>query len=334
LSSAVHADGLGNGIVNASGRFGNEIGTIGANANRKAANNLFQQGLQDEAQGLATMNVGLMSKALTEGLSGVQADDQSRHFGQQAMKALNVGADSGNVILGKYGTSEDQIRDFANNSAQLMPTAQGEFDKFGIQVNHDQSLLKTPFGDYPLNTSIDDHAGDLAKIISTVAEEHGLSSKDVVAGVQAGLATRNSIAQKAMDDAQKEAAAAKAAAAAGAGNTANVTASATGKMSDPKADASAAARGPASNKAPVIFNVPSGNGKDFDMQQRLLSLNASRDEMRSRLGGEYSTQALLGDRSDNLFAIVHEKYQQMRRAGHFNESGMVYSNVVAAVPNR
>ena len=199
----VQAQGLGKGIVNAAGTYGHNIGTVGAGANRQAANNLFQQGLNDEAQGFATLNVGLLSKALTEGLSGVQADDQSRRFGQASMQALQSGGDSGNVVLSKYGTSEDQIRDFANNSSPLMPSAQHEFDRFGIQVNHDKSLLQTPYGNFPLNTSIDDHVQDLAKIISSIAEAHGLSSKDVMSGIKSGLAARDAIAAKAMEDAQK-----------------------------------------------------------------------------------------------------------------------------------
>src|SRR3954466_15705034 len=62
----------GNGVVNSAGQWAQAVGTEGAQANRDAADRLFKQSLQHEAQGIATLNPGLLSRALTEAQQGMK----------------------------------------------------------------------------------------------------------------------------------------------------------------------------------------------------------------------------------------------------------------------
>ena len=121
------ASPYGNGVVNAAGQWARAVGTEGARANRNTADQLFKQSLQHEAQGIATLNVGLLSQSLTEAKQGIKADDQARHFAQTALQALKSGNTAGNVDLsGKYATTEAEMRDLANNSSPYLPKVQSK----------------------------------------------------------------------------------------------------------------------------------------------------------------------------------------------------------------
>src|SRR5665213_1691055 len=221
----------GSGIVNSAGQWAQQVGTVGAQANRNTADQLFQQALQHTAQGIATLNVGLLSQALTEAQQGIKADDQARHFAQTSLQALQSGNAGGTVDLaGKYGTTEDQMRNLANTSSPYLPEVQSSMNSVGIQVNHDKAVINTPFGEFPMDAGPE----DMSKAIGKVANALGFSANGAAAGVQAGLSNANSIAQKALADAQS--------AAAGAGRNVASVGSGSGADAGTKADSAAAAK--------------------------------------------------------------------------------------------
>jgi hypothetical protein len=318
-SMATHAQGAaangqyGSGIVNAAGQWAQQIGTAGAQANRNTANQLFQQALADKAQGIATLNVGLLSQALTEAQQGIKADDQARHLAQTSLEALQSGNTSGQVDLsGKYGTSEEDMRDLANNSSPYLGAVQSAMSSFGIQVDHSSAVIKSPFGTFPIDASPDAMGSALGKIANAL----GYSANGVNAGIQSGLANANNIATKAMADAQAALGAGGAgrnpAATTGAAAAAPGAAGGTDKLNKEVAKGGAAKAGDASKVG------ASGLTAEQDMRAREAALAKSREELLRKMG---STSDSLGGRADNLFAIVHERYQEMRHQGQFNEYG-------------
>jgi len=312
---------FGDGVVNSAGQWAQQIGTVGAQANRNTANQLFQQALQHEAQGIATLNVGLLSQSLTEAREGIKADDQSRHFAQTALQALQSGNAGGNVDLeGKYGTSQDSMRNLANTSSSLLPEVQSKMNGFGIQVNHDKTLINTPFGQFPVDAGPE----DMARAIGKIAGHFGLSGDSAAAGVAAGLANAQAIAAKALADAQ---------AAAGANGGRAVASDAAGKAGDAgaakdagKDSKDAAAGAKAADKAVAAKDLKDSGGltAQEDLQRRMADLAKSRAE----LAALYGTKDSIGGKDDSLYGIVHNRYQEMRHQGAFNE----YAPPSAPVP--
>jgi hypothetical protein len=298
----------GNGIVDSAGQFSQQIGTIGAQTNRNTADQLFQQALQHKAQGLATLNVGLLSQALTEAQQGIKADDQARHFAQTSLEALKSGETGGNVDLsGKYGTTQADMQNLANTSSPYLPEVQSSMNSFGIQVNHDKAVITTPFGEFPMDAG----PTEMARTIAKIAPAFGLSGDAATAGVQAGLANANAIAQKALADAKAAANGTR-----GVASADSAAAGADGKI-DPSKDPKAA-----SNKAAAAATKPApANGgitAEQDMQMRAAALANSRAELLKKLGASADA---IGGKDLSLYAIVHDRYQEMRHQGSFNEYG-------------
>jgi hypothetical protein len=317
-SEMVHAQApasqYGNGIVNAAGQWAQQVGTVGARANRNTADQLFQQALQHEAVGRATLNVGLLSQALTESQQGIKADDQARHFAQTSLQALKSGNSAGQVDLaGKYGTTEAEMQDLANNSSPYLPQVQSKMGGYGIKVDHDAAVIKTPFGTFPIDAGPADMAGAMGKIANAL----GFSASGVGAGVQSGLISANAIAAKAMADA-------KSAAANGGRAIASDSAGAAGAGGKDGLDKNAAAKdAKAASDAGVGRNAASGTAAatgltaEQDLAAREAALNKSREEMLKATG----TTDAFGDKNSDLFGIVHARYQEIRREGGFNEYG-------------
>jgi hypothetical protein len=318
------ASQYGNGVVNAAGQWAQVVGTEGARANRNTADQLFKQSLQHEAQGIATLNVGLLSQALTESQQGMKADDQARHFAQTALQALKSGNTAGNVDLaGKYGTTEEEMRTLANTSSPYLPAVQAKLDGYGIKVDHDNAVIKTPFGTFPADAS----PSDIGKTLGKIAGSLGFSSDGISAGVQAAVANANSIAQKAYADAKALSAAAGRSVAGVAGAESNTSAvdknlgkeAVVAKGDAGKSDASSGKEG-----------ASAGLTAEQDMLARTEAVNKAREEMMKKMGGTVADS--LGARDTDLFGIVHERYQTMRRQGGFNEYGYSPQEMAAAVP--
>jgi hypothetical protein len=313
---------FGNGIVNSAGQWAQQIGTVGAQANRNTATQLFQQALQHEAQGIATLNVGLLSQSLTEAREGIKADDQSRHYAQTALQALQSGNAGGNVDLeGKYGTSQDDMRNLANSSSPLLPQVQSTMGGFGIQVNHDKSVINTPFGQFP----IDAGPTDMARAIGQIAGHFGLSGDSAASGVAAGIANAQAIAAKALADAQSGVGAGGHSVASDSG--AAGAAGKTDAVKDPK-DAATAAK--AGDKVVAMKDLKDSSGltAQEDMQQRMAALAKSRAEWMRKYGAGSDS---IGGKDDSLYALVHNRYQEMRHQGGFNEYAPPSAAPVVAV---
>lgn len=312
-SSGLPASQYGNGVVNSAGQWAQQVGTVGARANRDAADQLFKNSLQHEAQGWSSFppNIGLLSQALTESQQGIKADDQARHFAQTSLQALKTGNTAGNVDLaGKYGSTEDDLRDLANHSSPYLPAVQAKLDGYGIKVDHDKDLIKTPFGQFPMNISPEDLAKEAGKIASSL----GFSAASIGEGVSKAIAGAQEIGQRALAKAQAEANQGRSVASTGAdGSSGTASEAKSGGAAGDKATGIAKAGIEAANK-----NPGAGTTAEQDLQARTLALSKSREEMALTMGNQ---SELLGDKRQNLFAIVHERYQELRHQGSFNEYG-------------
>lgn len=289
---------LGNGIVNAGGQWAGQVGAVGAAANRATADQLLSQSLQHEAQGFASVppNFGLLSQALTEARQGIKADDQARNFAQTSLQALGVGNTAGNVDLSKYGTSQDQLRDLANNSSQYLPKVQSEMGKYGISVDHDAAVIKTPFGEYPMDPTPE----QMAQAIEKGASYFGANASTLGDAVKTALANSQAVAQKALAQAQ-----ANAKAGGGSRNTAS-TVDSKDKQAVTKKTA-----GPLTQKESPLQATGKPGDKNFDISARQLALAKSRAEM----GGKIGMMDNIGDARQSVFAIVHQQYERMRIDG-------------------
>jgi hypothetical protein len=296
----------GNGIVNSGGQWAGQIGAIGAAANRKAADQLLQQSLAHEAQGFSSFppNFGLLSQSLTEARQGIKADDQARHLAQTSLEALKTGDTAGTVDLQKYGTSESDLKDLANNSSKFLPQVQSDMGKYGISVDHDGSVIQTPFGKFSLDLS----GPELASAINKGAGYFGANAQALGAAVQSALAESESIAKKALAEAQANAN--KRAGAAGDSSVAGGASGDATKDGKPSKEAAAGGRQPTS-----LTGEPKSK-EEFDINARELELAKSR----AALQGLTGTTSAIGDGSLGLFAIVHQRYEQMKIFGRFNSS--------------
>ncbi|MGZ3723467.1 MAG: hypothetical protein ACXVA9_11080 [Bdellovibrionales bacterium] len=316
---------FGNGVVNSAGQWAQAVGTEGAQANRNTADQLFKQSLQHEAQGIATLNAGLLSRSLTEAQQGMKADDQARHFAQTALQALKSGNTAGNVDLaGKYGTTEDQMRNLANTSSPYLPAVQAKLDGYGIKVDHDNAVIKTPFGTFPVDATPDQISSTLGKIANGL----GFSADGIGKGVNEALTSANDIASKAMADAKLAAANAGRSIAAAASGTAADSANGSDKAGakDAAGSGAADAAGKNADKNKGTAGTATGLTAEQDMQARAEALNKSREELLKKMG---STPDMFGAKDTDLFGIVHARYQEMRRQGSFNEYGQ---RMAAALP--
>lgn len=192
------------GIIDASGRSIESVGSIGAVANRRAADNLFQDAINDERRAISKFppNVGLLSKALVQTMSGIKADNQSRANGRAAIESLRVGDSSGIVDVTKeYGQlNRAQIQHYASHSSPHLPQVEKTLAKYGMGVSSDRQSLTSPIGNIPLD--LDPKA--LSDLISKVVEQKGLSSEGVKEGVQAGIDNQNAIGKEISDQARAE----------------------------------------------------------------------------------------------------------------------------------
>lgn len=197
-------DSQGQGIIDASGRSIETVGSVGAVANRRAADNLFRNAINDERRAISKFppNVGLLSKALVQTMSGIKADNQSRANGQAAIESLRVGDNSGIVdITKKYGNlSRGQIQHYANNSSPHLPQVEKTLAKYGMGISADRQSLTSPIGTIPLDMD----SSSLSSLISKVVESKGLSSEGVQAGVQAGIESQNAIGRDVTEQAKAE----------------------------------------------------------------------------------------------------------------------------------
>ncbi len=134
---------FGAGLVNISGAYNYNTSTLGAVANRKTSDQLYQQALADEKAGIASMNIPLLAKSLSEAQQGVQADDQSHHLAQSAYSGTDTGSNAGNYDFSKFNAmGVNDINDMINTSSSYWPQVSAKLQSFGISLTKINNTFK------------------------------------------------------------------------------------------------------------------------------------------------------------------------------------------------
>lgn len=319
LSAKVYAQATGaSDVIGTAGTSYDEMSKAAAK-NREMANQLYKQALADEKAAWSSFppNVGLLSKALNQSKEGKMADDQAKEFARGAMHSINTGGRSGDFKLNEYGSvSESTLKDLANGSSPFRGAVESKLGGYGMKLADDKMSIKTPIGNLPINMSMDKLEGGLRKIASSM----GYNPDDVSKGLRASEAFRDSIANRLMADLNSgKGGAGSGSGAGGAVNAANLGGAGEGEGKKDGGSAAAAA----------------GAGAEGSFTQddasRQAELQRNREEFLKKMGAEdpESLGPLHGP-NDDLFRVVHIKYQSLRGEGVFfeNEFTQMMANVM------
>lgn len=291
---------LTKGITQISGEYANSTTTVGAVANRKTADQLYQQSLADERAAWASFppNVALLSKSLKEAQDGVKADDQSHSMAQEALHSNDTGTKSGLFNLSDYNAmGVDDINKMATSSSSLWPQVSSKLKGYGLSLTEDKQYMKSPFGTFPTDASPE----QMAAAIKQIAQKFGMSAADVDKGIAAAQATAEAISQKALADAKQRAAMKTA-------EKDGMTEEKVGSDADKKGDGKDGKdRKVASDKALV-----SSDKNNIDWDQRAREVNAYRDQLQEQLGVEP-----IWNKDDDLFKKIHEHYVSLDKQNVF-----------------
>jgi|GEM_PF-3034002 len=290
---------LTKGINQISGQYANSTTTVGAVANRKTADQLYQQSLADERAAWSSFppNVALLSKSLKEAQDGVKADDQSHSMAQEALHSNDTGTKSGLFNLADYNAmGVDDINKMATSSSSLWPQVASKLKGYGLSLTEDKQYMKSPFGTFPTDASPE----QMAAAIKQIAQKFGVSSAEVDKGIAQAQATAEAISQKAFAEAQQRA---------------NMKGDGKEGKGDEKladgdkdgADAKGKDRKVASDKTAVATDK-----NNIDWDQRAREVNAFRDELQDQLGVEP-----IWNKDDDLFKKVHEHYVMLDKQNIF-----------------
>ena len=283
-----------------------------AQANRNLADQLYKQALQDHDRAWSSFppNVGLLSKALQESKDAKAADDQAKEFARGAMHSIHTGGNSGDFNLQKYGVlSEQQLSDLANKSSPYMPAAEKTLGKYGMQLTPDKMSIKTPLGTLPLDMSMN----VLEKGLRGVASKLGYNPDDVSSGLRAGERARDAMAAKLMNKMDPINLAR-------AGGESGPAASAAGTaLTGTEAKREAAPQMPAGTQA----TAAAGDGGAPVAESRQEELQRNRKAFLERMGiGENNTEPL-GASHQDIFKMIHFRYQALRSEGEFIETDLL-----------
>lgn len=310
--SAALGDGgiLNKGINQIAGQYANSTTTVGAVANRKTADQLYQQSLADEHAAWSTFppNVGLLAQALKEAQDGVKADDQSHSMAQEALHSNDTGTNSGLFNLQDYNAlGVDDINKMATSSSSLWPQVSSKLKGYGLSLTEDKQYMKTPFGTFPTNASAD----QMAAAVKQIAQKFGLSTADVDKGIARAEAKAEGISQRALAEVQQKAGM----------KTANLAGKDGDKASD-DADKTAAKDGSnnAANRQLATDKTGSTDKGDIDWDQRARDVNAFRDQVERQLGVEP-----IWNKDDDLFKKIHEHYVMLDRQNAFLPASVIAS---------
>lgn len=303
-------------VIGTAGRLGYETGTKGAVTNRQIADQLYKQALEDEKAAWKSFppNASLLSKALQESKDAKLADDQAKEFARAALHAANTGAKSGQFSNQRYGMiDESKLKELATTNSPYMKQVESTLGGYGMKLSADKMNLQTPFGKF--NVNMDGSA--LEKVLGSVAKKLGFSTAEVSKGLRAAEATRDGIAARTVAalDAQTQK---------------NQAAHANGNGSGFE-NAKDANRGPASatpgaqDEKVIGSTAGSATVKDFEAQNLPRSLDEIEKELlenRKNLGrslGMASAADPLGRKHQDIFQMVHVRYQSLRSQGAFIE---------------
>jgi hypothetical protein len=321
VSAAAFADGTADVIGQAaeSARQNSQA----AQANRNLADQLYKQALADHDAAWSKFppNVSLLSKALQESKDAKAADDQAKEFARGAMHSIHTGGNSGDFNLKKYGVlSESQLNDLANKSSPYMPAAEKTLGKYGMKLTEDKMSIKTPLGTLPLDMSM----STLEKGLRGVAAGLGYNPDDVSKGLAAGVKTRDGLAAQAM-------AALKAS---GAGASASGE---TGPGAAPGAPAAVAGEGEAKAEGAAGAVAAASAGDGGDVQTTVSSIDKRQEELQRNRAAFLKSMGIgtgepLGASHQDIFKMVHLRYQAKRTEGEFIESETLPITVASVKP--
>lgn len=301
-------------IIGTAGRYGYETGTKGAVGNRQIADQLYKQALADEAAAWRTFppNASLLSKALQQSKDAKLADDQAKEFARAALHGANTGAQSGEFSNSRYGMiSESQLKDLATTNSPYMKQVESKLGSYGMKLSSDQMSLQTPFGKF----SVDMNGSAFEKLLGSVATKLGYSAADVTKGLRAAEAARDGIARKTVAAIERE------------GPT-----PAGGAGSLPEAEKNLPGRALASVQSEDGAIGSTGGSamvKDFEEAERPQKswdeIQMEIMEKRKALGRAIGLQAEsdpLGRKNQDIFQMIHVRYQSLRTKGVFIETSI------------
>lgn len=304
------------GIIGGAGQFTNNIGNAAA-ANRKAADQMLQQALMEEKQALSTFppNIALLAKAGASARAGLQADNQSRHFAQASMNAINTGNQSGQFDTKNYGgMSEEQIKQLATSSSPYAGQVKSNLASWGIQVDESGNNIQLPLG-----------MGKISLDIAMTQMETGMKAAAKLLGYDPNEVSKGLLA--AQQDEQKLAA--KVAAEI---NSANQASEASVKAEDRSPAESSSKVAPSGEELSATQNAQleaqsqfaaPGGVEDAEERSILFAMEESklgkfRSELVKKLGvDDFSVK---GNADQDIFKMVHIRYQVIRRLDGFIES--------------
>jgi hypothetical protein len=307
---------FGAGLVTISGNYNYNTTTLGAVANRKTADQLYQQALADEAAGMASLNIPLLAKSLSEAQQGVQADDQSHHLAQSAYQGTNTGMNAGNYDFSQFNAmGVSDIKDMINTSSSYWPQVSAKLQSFGIGMTEDKQYITTPYGSFPMDASPD----QLTQIMSQVAAHYGISSAGIQQGVQSGLATAQAISNKTLAEVQATAAGMQDGGRSLAGGKQGGGTGALGPNGDPSRNKGA--NGPNAGLKERASSDIDKNGIDWDAKARAVA--QFREEVTQDLGYEP-----IWTKDDDIFQKIHLHYEALDRQNVFlGETSVVKTGV-------
>ncbi len=307
-------------VIGTAGDFTRETGSRGAVANRQIADQLYKQSLADEKAAWSSFppNVALLSKALAQSKDAKLADDQAKEFARAALHGIHTGGNSGEFKLKEYGVvSEKELNNLANSSSQYRGAVESKLGKYGMKLSDDQMSVKTPLGELPINMSISKLEGGLRKI----AENLGYKADDVSKGLRAAEQTRDGIAAQVMAAVDKNLG--SSGAASGTGDLDSPATTAAG--GELPAEAKNGAGGAEANQDGTFVQ---------DDSSRQAELLKNREMFLQKLGASTGENlGPMGSANDDLFRMVHVKYQSMRAEGVFIESEIIQLMASAEKPS-
>lgn len=301
-------------IIGTTGRFSTETGSRGAVANRQVADQLYRQAIEDEKTAWKTFppNVSLLAKALTESKEAKQADDQAKEFARASLHGMNSGSRQGDFSGSQYGkVDEKEMRSLASGSSPWAPAAQGRLGAYGLKLDADRMSLQTPMGKFPVGMPMEKYE----QLLRSVATSMGYRASDVTRGIQDAIRARESIARAVQSGFESGNAV---------GNLAGAAAREGGGLPGGMVGGPPATvhQGGSRATAALSSGARGGHGEDQNPSDRYLTADLARNrrqflqQMGARVVDDQTARANM---MDDIFQVVHLRYQSIRAEGSFIE---------------
>jgi hypothetical protein len=307
-------------LTGAIGDYGFQTGSRGAVVNRRLADQLYKQSLEDEKNAWKSFppNVSLLSRALAYSKDGKTADDQAKEFARAALHGMVSGNQSGPFDAASHGiVSVDELKNLAEKNSPYQKQVENKLNSYGgMHLDADKMVLKTPVGDFSVNISRE----AMETGMRAFATLTGYNPDDVTKGIQDAARLRDQLAAETMKQVDAELAAkAKAA-----GQTPEQKTAADAENPGAEAQSGQAqpegARDPATAVA-ALDPATLANESDWDAKQREFQMHQA--AIARSLGMQVQSvenKDPLGSPNQNLFQMIHDKYQAMRGDGVFLET--------------